>query len=31
MRFGTAPLSDADLASLTAVLEQYRRGAGDFD
>jgi DNA-binding MarR family transcriptional regulator len=31
MRFGTAPLSDAELASLTDVLERYRRGAGDFD
>jgi DNA-binding MarR family transcriptional regulator len=31
MRFGTAPLSDPELQSITDVLEQYRRGAGDLD
>jgi DNA-binding MarR family transcriptional regulator len=30
MRMGTAPLQDDDLATLTEVLEKYRRGAGDF-
>lgn len=30
IRFGTAPLDDEQLDALTAVLESYRRGAGDF-
>ncbi len=30
-RFGTAPLSDVELESLTETLEGFRRTAGDFD
>ena len=30
-RFGTTPLSDPELASITETLEGFRRTAGDFD
>jgi DNA-binding MarR family transcriptional regulator len=30
-RFGTAPLHDAELESITETLEGFRRTAGDFD
>jgi DNA-binding MarR family transcriptional regulator len=30
IRFGTEPLGDEELASITAVLEKFRRSAGDF-
>jgi hypothetical protein len=30
IRFGTAPLRNADLEALTQVLRQVRVGAGDF-
>lgn len=30
MRFGTAPLGAAELDEVVAILERFRRGAGDF-